>query len=86
MDEDQISLRIKKCRHLKFRSQGVYAADNYPLDLPVNTSRSNSIGAHWVVLVKRYAYPLFFFVDPLALPKTILSIFSPSYKCTETWK
>ena len=73
MDEDQISLRIKKCKHLKFRFHGVYAADNYPLDLPVNifiivnTSRSNSIGTQWAVLAKRYAYPILFFADPLAL-------------------
>ena len=73
MDEDDISLRIKKCKHLNFRFHGVYAADNYPLDFPVNTfiivntSRSNSIGTHWVALAKRYAYPILFFADPLAL-------------------
>ena len=64
MDDDQISLQIKKCKHLKFRFHGVYAADNYPLDLP------NSIGTHCVVLAKRYAYPILFFADTLALPIT----------------
>ena len=88
MDEDQISFRIKKCKHLKFRFHGVYAADNYPLDLPVNTfsivntSRSNTIGTHWVVLAKRYAYPILFFADPLALPKTTYKhIFSRLRMC-----
>ena len=36
----------------------------------VNASRSNSIGTHWVVLTKRYAYPIIYFADPLALPLT----------------
>ena len=55
---------------------GVYAADNYPLNLQTNTfiivnaSRSNSIETHWVELAKRYAYPIIYFADPLALPST----------------
>ena len=76
MDEDQIHLQVKKCKHNKFKSRGVYAADNYPQILPTNTfiifnaSRSSSIGNHWVVLAKRYAYPKTYFADPLALPLT----------------
>ena len=76
MDEDQIHLQVKKCKHLKCKFRGVYAADNYPLNsqtntfLFVNASRSNSIGTHWVVLPKRYAYPIIYFADPLALPLT----------------
>ena len=64
MDEDQIYIHIKKCKHLKFKFRGVYAADNYPLNLPVdssiivNVSRADSIGSHWVMLAKRYAYPV----------------------------
>ena len=56
MDEDQIHRQVKKCNHLKFKFRGVYAADNFPLNLQTNTfiiviaSRSNSIGTHWVVL------------------------------------
>ena len=52
MDEDQIQLQVKKCKHLKFKFRGVYAADNFPLNLQtitfiiVNASRSNSIGTH----------------------------------------
>ena len=49
MHEDQIHHQVKKCKHLKFKFTGVYAADNYPLKLQTNTfiivnaSRSNSI-------------------------------------------
>ena len=59
MEEDQIHLQLKKCKHLNFKFRGVYAADNYPLNLQINTfiivnaSRSNSIGTYWVVLAKR---------------------------------
>ena len=92
MDEDQISLRIKKSKQLRFSFHGGYAADNYPLDLPVNTfkivntSRSNSIGTHWVVLDKRYAHRILFFGDPLALPKTTYKHFFYQLQMSETWK
>ena len=62
MDEDQIYIHVQKCKHLKFKFRGVYAADNYPLNLPVNSfiivnaSRADSIGSHWVMLAKLYAY------------------------------
>ena len=76
MNEDQTHLQMKKCKHLKFKFRGVHAADNYLLNLQTNTfiivnaSRSNSFGTHWVVLAKRYAYPIIYFADPLALPLT----------------
>ena len=34
----------------------------------VNASRASSPGSHWVVLGKRYDYPISYFADPLALP------------------
>ena len=90
MDEDQIHHRVKKCRHLKFKFRGVYAADNYPLNLQTNTfiivnaSRSNSIGTHWVVLAKRYAYSIIYFADPLALPLTTYKdIFNRLQQCKD---
>ena len=86
MDEDQIHLQVKKCKQLKVKFRGVYAADNYPLNLQTNTfiivnaSRCNSIGTHWVVLAKRYVYPIIYFAEPLALPfttyKDIFNIFT----------
>ena len=88
MDEDQVSLRIRKCKHLKCRFHGVYSSDNYLLVLPVNTfiivntPRSNSIGTHWVVLAKRYAYPILSYAEPLALPITTYKhIFSLLQMC-----
>ena len=90
MDEDQIQLQVKKCKHLKFKFRGVYAADNFPLNLQTNTfiivnaSRSNSIGTHWVVLAKRYAYPIIYFMDPLALPLTTYKdIFNRLQQCKD---
>ena len=56
MDEDQIYIHVQKCKHIKFKFRGVYAADNYPLNLPVNSfiivnaSQADSIGSHWVML------------------------------------
>ena len=90
MDEDQIYIQVQKCKHLKYKFRGVYAADNYPLNLPVNSfiivnaSRADSIGSHWVMLAKRYAYPVKYFADPLALPLTeYKDIFSRLQQCTD---
>ena len=90
MDEDQIHHQVKKCKHLKIKFRGVYAADNYPLNLQTNTfnivnaSRSNSIGTHWVVLAKRYVYPIIYFADPLALPLTTYKdIFNRLQQCKD---
>ena len=90
MDEDQIYIHVQKCKHLKFNFRGVYAADNYPLNLPANSfiienaSRADSIGSHWVMLAKRYAYPVLYFADPLAVPLTAYKdIFSRSQQCTD---
>ena len=52
MVEDQVHLKVKKCKHLKFKFRGVYAADNFPVNLPVNSfiivnaTRADSIGQH----------------------------------------
>ena len=88
MDEDQIHHQVKKCKHLKFKFRGVYSAEIFPLNLQTNTfiivnaSRSNAIGTHWVVLAKRYAYPIIYFADPLALPLTTYKdIFNRLQQC-----
>ena len=76
MDEDQIYFQVKKCKHLKCKFRGVYTADNYPLNLPVNSftivnaSQADSFGTHWVMIAKGYAYPVLYFADPLELPLT----------------
>ena len=90
MDEDEIRLQVKNCNYLKFQFREVYPADNYPLNLQTNTfiivkaSRSNSIGTQWVVLAKRYAYPIIYFADPLALPLTTYKdIFNILQQCKD---
>ena len=88
MDEDQIYIQVQKCKHLKFKFRGVFAADNYSLNLPVNSfiivnaSRADSICSHWVMLAKRYAHPVLYFADPLALHLTAYKdIFSRLQQC-----
>ena len=74
MDEDKIFKLTQQSGHLMFKFNGVYAADNFPLNMPtnsfaiVNASPASSPGSHWVVLGKRYGYPITCFADPLALP------------------
>ena len=74
MDGDKIFKLILQSGHLMFKFNGVYAADNFPLHMPtnsfaiVNASPASSPGSHWIVLAKRYAYPITYFADPLALP------------------
>ena len=90
MDEDQIYIHVQKCKHIKYKFRDVYAADNYPLNLPVNSfiivnaSRAHSIGSHLVMLAKRYAHPVLYFANPLALPLTAYkNIFSRLQQCTD---
>ena len=58
---------------------------NCPLNLPVkififvNAWRTDSICSHWVMLAKRYAYPVLCFADPLALPLTANKDIFPAY-------
>ena len=76
MDEDQIHLQVQKCKHLKFKFRGVYAADNYPLNLQTNT--------FIIINASRYAYPIIYFADPLALPLTTYKdIFNRLQQCED---
>ena len=48
----------------------------------MNASRVDFFGSHWVMLAKRYAYPVLYFADPLALPLTAYKdIFSRLQQC-----
>ena len=65
MDEDEIfKLTLQRGVLLMFNFDGVYAADNFPPNMPansfviVNTSPSLSPGSHWIVLAYRYAYTI----------------------------
>ena len=59
MDEDDINDLIQKCRKLKYKFRGVFAANNFPQKirknsfLIVNASPSNSAGLHWLLLCNR---------------------------------
>ena len=72
IDELELFIFINKCKHLKYRFQGVYAADNFPLNFKencfiiVNSDTSNQLGTHWLLLCKKSGQVLF--GDPLGLP------------------
>ena len=69
-----------KCKHLKFKFSGVYAADNFPLALDrntfviVNSDKAEAPGTHWLLYCNR---EVFAFGDPLGLP---LSHYEEIYK------
>ena len=69
MDEDDINDLIQKCRKLKYKFRGVFAANNFPQKLRknsfliVNASPSNSPGTHWLLLCNRSNKMIF--ADPL---------------------
>ena len=57
MDEDEINNLVQACKLLKYKFRGVFAADNFPVNLShnsfiiVNVSTSQSIGTHWTLFV-----------------------------------
>ena len=65
MDEDDINDLIQKCRKLKYKFCGVFAANNFPQKLHknsfliVNASPSNNPGTHWLLLCNRHNKKLF---------------------------
>ena len=72
MDELDLLRSLTKCKHLKYRFAGVYAADNFPLILVgntfmiINSDKSDREGTHWLLLCNRNGEHVF--VEPLALP------------------
>ena len=72
IDELQLGTLINKCRHLKYKFAGVYAADNFPPNLKngnfiiVNSDKATQMGTHWLLLCNRNNKYLF--ADPLGLP------------------
>ena len=71
IDELQLGTLINKCKNLKYKLAGVYAADNFPLNLKndnfiiVNSDKSTQMATHWLLLCNRNKY---LFADPLGLP------------------
>ena len=75
MDEVQVSQMAYACSHLRFKFQGVYAADTFPPLMKlntfaiVNTSPRTHPGTHWVLLARNRASPTsIIFGDPLGYP------------------
>lgn len=72
IDELQLATIIKKCKHLKYKFAGVYAADNFPIDVKVNTfiivnsDKATQMGTHWLLLCNKNKKILF--ADPLGFP------------------
>ena len=72
IDELQLGTLINKCKHLKYKFAGVYAADNFPPNLKngnfiiVNSDKATQMGTHWLLLCNRNNKYLF--ADPLGLP------------------
>ena len=72
MDELDLLRSLNKCKHLKYRFAGVFAADNFPLILVgntfmiINSDKSDREGTHWLLLCNRNGEHVF--ADPLGLP------------------
>ena len=72
IDELQLDTLINKCKHLKYKFTGVYAADNFPPNLKngnfilVNSDKATQMGTHLLLLCNRNNKYLF--ADPLGLP------------------
>ena len=59
MDENQINNFVQGCKLLKYKFVGVFAADNFSVNLShtkfiiVNVSTSQSIGTHWTLICRK---------------------------------
>ena len=73
MDEIQLFELIQKCKHLRFKHVGIFAADNFPNLIPnntfiiVNASNSDSVGTHWLLIANALLL-VYYFADPLGYP------------------
>ena len=71
-DKIQLQDLIRNCNHLKYKFLGVFAADNFPPHIPnnifmiVNTSNSDSLGTHWIVIYN--SRNVLYYADPLGFP------------------
>lgn len=78
MDERELQAIINKCKYLKFKFNGVYAANNFPLLIKpfsfqiINASPANHAGTHWLVLCRR-GHDIIF-ADPLGFSMTVYTL------------
>ena len=74
MDEDEINKLVQRCKLLKHKFHGVFAADNFPISLSqnsiiiVNVLTSQTIGTHWTLISRKNGK--FIFADPLGQNQT----------------
>ena len=72
MDEDDINDLIQGCKTLKYKFNGVFAANNFPekmnrnIFLIVKAATAENIGTHWLLLCRKKQSILF--ADPLGQP------------------
>ena len=73
MNEDEVNDLIQRCKLLKHKFLGVFAANNFPKILQlnsfiiVNASTSDNAGTHWLLLCVNNNKNLIF-ADPLGQP------------------
>ena len=69
MDENQKNNFVQRCKILKYKFVGVFAADNFPVNLShnkfitVKISTSRSIGTQWTFICRKNGD--YIFADPL---------------------
>ena len=72
MNEDEVNDLIQRCKLLKHKFLGVFAANNFPKILQpnsfiiVNASTSDNAGTHWLLLCVKNKNLIF--ADPLGQP------------------
>ena len=72
MNEDEVNDLIQRCKLLKHKFLGVFAANNFPKILQpnsfivVNASTSDNAGTHWLLLCGKNKNLIF--ADPLGQP------------------
>ena len=72
MDETEVAFYARKCPNLKYKFNGVFAADNFPILARNNTFQvinadpASHAGSHWMVLCRRDEQLVF--ADPLGRP------------------
>ena len=72
IDELQLGTLIDRCKHLKYKFAGVFAAENFSPNLKNGnfiigiSDKASQMGTHWLLLCNRNNKYLF--ADPLGLP------------------
>ena len=72
LNEKQLFDHVSRCKHPKNKFFGVFAADNFPIELPcgtfviMNASSASSLGSHWLLFLNKEGDHIF--VDPLGEP------------------